>query len=268
MEWNKISLDTVCAALCEILGIQPPREAAEANEELVQYAKTVFGGGCAQRIFMYNPDAVAQWIAEKYSWFLQEVEEKTELQLPLRSVMPSVTPVCFATMYTGAQPEVHGIRKYEKPVLTIDTIFDALLRAGKKCAIVAHNKASMGRIFLERDMDYYICESVPQANARAVELILRDEHDFIAVYNGNYDSVMHKTGPESPEALSELRCNAETYAMFDALIRQGWKHHNVLMGFAMDHGCHEIDGDCGFHGLDMPEDLNIRHFYKAYPAEN
>jgi len=267
MNLNQTSLDTVCAALCEIMGVDAPKMAAEANGELVQYARHAFDGSCADRIFMYNPDAIAQWVAEKYPWFLQEVEEKTELQLPLRSVMPSVTPVCFATMYTGAQPEVHGIKKYEKPVLTIDTIFDALLRAGKKCAIVAYGKSSMGRIFLEREMDYYICESVPQANARAVELILRDEHDFIAVYNGNYDSVMHKNGPESPRSLAELRCNSETYGMFTELIAANWKHHNTLTAFAMDHGCHEIDGDCGSHGLDMPEDLNIKHFYRAYRAE-
>ena len=30
---------------------------------------------------------------------------------------------------------------------------------------------------------------------------------------------------------------------------------------AMDHGCHEIDGGCGSHGLDMPED--ILQFYSA-----
>ena len=45
--------------------------------------------------------------------------------------MLPVTPVCFGTMYTGAQPAVHGIQKYEKPVIQIDTIFDALIRAGK-----------------------------------------------------------------------------------------------------------------------------------------
>ena len=78
---------------------------------------------------------------------------------------------------------------------------------------------------------------------------------------------MHKFGPESLEALSELRANSEAYAMFDALIREHWSKHNVLMGFAMDHGCHEIDGGCGSHGLDMPEDLNIVHLYKAYKAE-
>jgi len=31
----------------------------------------------------------------------------------------------------------------------------------------------------------------------------------------------------------------------------------------MDHGCHEIDGGCGSHGLDMPEDLNIVQVYKG-----
>ena len=48
------------------------------------------------------------------------------------------------------------------------------------------------------------------------------------------------------------------------LIRKYWKNHNTLVGFAMDHGCHEIDGGCGSHGLDMPEDINIVHFYKGY----
>ena len=39
------------------------------------------------------------------------------------------------------------------------------------------------------------------------------------------------------------------------------------MGFTMDHGCHEIDGNCGSHGLDMDEDLNIVHLYKILTAE-
>ena len=32
---------------------------------------------------------------------------------------------------------------------------------------------------------------------------------------------------------------------------------NVLYGFMPDHGCHEIDGGAGSHGLMMPEDMNI-----------
>ena len=42
---------------------------------------------------------------------------------------------------------------------------------------------------------------------------------------------------------------------------------DTLVGFCMDHGCHDIDGGCGSHGLDMEEDLNIVHLFKAHPAQ-
>ena len=76
--------------------------------------------------------------------------------------------------------------------------------------------------------------------------------------------MMHKKGPESIESLAELRENAEVFAGFNTLIEKHWKKHNTLVGFAMDHGCHAIDGGCGSHGLDMEEDLNIVHLYKGY----
>lgn len=268
MSYNPVSLDTLCAALAAAMGIDAPAQAAPANEALTAYVDAAFGGARADRIFMYNPDAVAEWIWRKYPNFCRELPRCSELELPMCTVMPSVTPVCFGTMYTGAQPAVHGIRKYEKPVIRIDTLFDALIRAGKKCAIVADTNCSMGKIFLEREMDYFLYDTVAEVNAKGAELILRDEYDFIAVYNGNYDSRMHKVGPEDPEALAELRANAQAFAVFSALIRTHWTSHNTLVGFAMDHGCHEIDGSCGSHGLDMEEDLNIVHLYKAYPAQD
>ena len=264
---NKQSLDTLCAALTYAMGIEAPACAAEPSKELCAYVDEKFGGKKADRIFMYNPDAIAQWIYEKYPQLCQEADTNTEIKLPFCTVMPSVTPVCFGTMYTGAQPAVHGIQKYEKPVIKIDSIFDALIRAGKKPVIIADKNCSMGKIYLEREMDYFICDTIEDINAKAAELILKDEYDFVAVYNGNYDSVMHKTGPESLEALSELRTNSRTFGMFSKMIEEHWKGHNTLVGFAMDHGCHEIDEGAGSHGLDMPEDLNIVHLYKAYPAE-
>ena len=176
---------------------------------------------------MYNPDAIGQWIFEKYEHYVREVKKLGDVEIPLRSVMPSVTPVCFGTMYTGAQPEVHGIRKYQKPVLTIDTIFDALIRAGKKPVIVEESKCSIAEIFLNREMDYFIYDTIEEVNAKAMEVILEDKYDFIVVYNGNYDSLMHKWGPEGIEALSELRANSEAFAMFSALIEKHWQKHNT-----------------------------------------
>ncbi len=259
---NQNSLDTLCASLSYAMGIDPPDCAAAPNADLCRYLDETLCGKKADRIFMYNPDAIAQWIYEKYPSLFTEVKQRVDIEIPFCSVMPSVTPVCFGTMYTGAQPQIHGIKAYVKPVITIDTIFDALIRNGKKPAIVSTSGDSMSKIYLERDMDYFIYDTIEQVNAKAAELIIEDTYDFIAVYNGNYDSYMHKFGPESAEALGELRANVRTFGMFCEMISDHWKSHNTLIGFAMDHGCHETDSNCGSHGLDMEEDLNIIHFYK------
>ncbi|MBR4749209.1 MAG: hypothetical protein IK083_06540 [Abditibacteriota bacterium] len=253
----RAGLDTVCAALAGICGVSAPAQAAPANEALLGYA----AGRRADRLFMYDPDAVAQWIWDRYPSLFGEVR-RLPLQLPLTSVMPSVTPVCFATLYTGALPRVHGITKYEKPVVQTPSLFDAFIAAGKRCAIVADTDSSMSRLWLEKDMDYYVYDTLSEVNARAMELICRDEHDFIAVYNGNYDALMHKTGPESLEALAEARANSAVFGEFVSLIRSRWQGHDTLAGFAMDHGCHLIDAGCGSHGLDMPEDMDIVHSYE------
>lgn len=262
---NEISLDTICATLCYAMGIDAPEQSADVNEELKSYIDKKLNGNKADRIFMYNPDAIAQWIYEKYPELFENAMPYSDIEIALCSVMPSVTPVCFGTMYTGAQPSVHGIQTYEKPVIKIDTIFDALIRAGKKPVIIGYGDASLSKIYLERDMDYYYFDTVDQVNAKAAELILEDKYDFYVVYNGNYDTAMHKMGTESAYALSELRANSRMFATFSDMIQNKWGKHNTLVGFAMDHGCHEIDGECGSHGLDMPEDMNIVHLYKAYP---
>ena len=267
MNYNPHSLDTICSALAYAMGIDAPEKAQEKNPDLSGYVDSAFGGEKADRIFMYNPDAIAQWVYEKYAHLMDEAIDYTDAKVPLCTVMPSVTPVCFATMYSGTQPEVHGIRRYEKPVLTVDTLFDALIRAGKKCAIIAESGSSMAHIFNEREMDYYIYDTIEEVNATAVQIIIEDKYDFVAVYNGNYDALMHRWGPESVNSLAELRAKSCAFGEFTMLIRKHWKHHNTLVGFAMDHGCHEIDGGCGSHGLDMEEDLNIVHLYKAYPKE-
>lgn len=264
---NETSLDTICASLAYAMGIEPPEHAAPANPLLTEYIDRKLNGKKADRILMYNPDAIAQWIYEKYQDLLTEATENSDLKVPLRTVLPSVTPVCFATMYTGAQPAVHGIRKYEKPVLKIDTLFDALIRAGKKAAIVSQQDCSMSIIFQNRAMDYFIYPTVAESNAKAAELILSDQYDFLAVYNKNYDAKMHRNGPEGTGSLAELRVNAEMFAFFSHLVQEHWGKHNTLVGFAMDHGCHEIDGHLGSHGLDMEEDLNIVHLYRIYPQK-
>lgn len=265
---NQTSLETLTGALAYAMGIEPPQHAAAANENLCTYIDRCLEGQKADRIFMYNTDAIAQWVYEKYPQLSTLARSRTDLELPLCTVDPPMTPIAFGTMYTGAAPQVHGITVYEKKLITIDTLFDALVRAGKKVALLTIGGYSMAVIFAQRPIDYFFCNSWPEVNAKAAELIIKDEYDFILTYNANFDDVLHKKGPESMEALAEARFNYQTFCMFDTLIQTHWKKHNTLIGFAMDHGCHEVqDGSGrGTHSDNTPEDRNIVHLYKIHPA--
>ena len=259
--YNSICITSVTATVCDLFGIATPDSADKKNPVVTALAEKKLKGKKIDRAVLYNPDAVALWLYQKYTEKFTNAAICSDIALPMLSVMPSVTPVCFASMYTGVMPESHGIKKYEKPVLKTDTLFDYLLNAGKKCAIVSTSGDSISMIFLERNMDYFIYDSVDEVNKKATELIDEDKYDLIVIYNGNYDGTMHKTGTEAPEAIDALEQNIEFYSHLVENITEKWSHHNVFYGFLPDHGCHDIDGDCGSHGLDMEEDMNIIHFY-------
>ncbi|MBQ3080107.1 MAG: hypothetical protein IJC48_08955 [Clostridia bacterium] len=258
---NSIPITSVAATILTAFGIEPNHEMHPANDIVLEKMNKILRGEKADRVFMFNPDAIALWLYQKYTALFTDAVCASDLQIPMLSVMPSVTPVCFASIYSGVMPDKHGIQKYEKPVLTVETVFDVLIKNGKKCAIVSTAKDSISCIFLNREMDYYIYETMDEVNEKARELIDKDEYDLIVVYNKSYDYTMHKQGPEAEASLNEIKHNAETYKAFEEQIAKKWPHHNTMHAFCPDHGCHEIDGDCGSHGLDMPEDMNIIHMY-------
>lgn len=265
--YNSICITSVPATVCKLFGIEPYNDFADSNSLITKLAEKKLGGRNIDRAVLYNPDAVALWLYQKYTDMFADAAAASDLAIPMLSVMPSVTPVCFASMYTGVMPDIHGIKKYEKPVLKTETLFDHFIKAGKKCAIVSTSRDSISMIFLEREMDYFIYDSVEEVNTKALELIKEDCYDLIVIYNGNYDGTMHKTGTEAPEAMAALRHNIDFYSELVENITNEWKNHDVFCGFMPDHGCHDIDGDCGSHGLDMEEDMNIIHFYKIITKE-
>lgn len=213
------------------------------------------------RVFVFNPDAIGEWIVERHPDIFRPLLERAGLSVNLCSMEPPVTPVCFATMYSGLTPSEHGIRKYEKPVLKVNTIFDDLAAAGKKVAIVCTAGDSIAEIFKDRQIDYFIYGDRHLCNLKAMELIEEDQHDMIVLYNGNYDWAMHRFGPESKRSLRELSENVETFCRIHDAIRQQWTEHNTVLAFAPDHGCHRSVLPPGTHGKRIPKDMNIRHFY-------
>ncbi len=260
---SSICISSVLATALELAGIEKPEGIENANPVVTALAEKKLGGNKTDRTVIYNPDAVALWVYQKYTEKFVPAHMCSDFSLPMLSVMPSVTPVCFASMYTGVMPEIHGIRRYEKPVLKTATVFDAFIKAGKKCAIVSTSNDSISMIFLEREMDYFIYDTVEEVNAKALEIIEEDKYDLVVIYNGNYDGTMHRHGPEAELSLAALDGNISFYAELSDKIDSCWKNHNVFFGFCPDHGCHEIDEGCGSHGLDMEEDMNVIHFYSV-----
>jgi len=255
---NKYCLTDIAKTVSEILGIEPPAGAKTTLEALTQLAD----GRKAEKMLIYNPDAVATWLWQKYPQYFTPVAKHTQLTLPMHSVMPSVTPVNFGTIYTGMMPSEHGIQKYEKPILRCDTLFDAMLRAGKKVAIVAVKGCSVASIFLEREgLDYYINDTEAEAEQVGLDVINSNKYDYIIVYQGNYDGTMHRNGVEHEASIGALKSNGEVFDKLVTAAKQVWKDKNVLYGWVTDHGCHDTEAGRGTHGTDMPDDMNVTHFW-------
>lgn len=256
---NRLSLCQLAGIVARAMGIERPKQAQQPDETLCGLVEDL----CKEpieRTLIYNPDAVGQCLAEKYPQLFASVRRETQLTLPFRAVMPSYTPVCFGTMYTGALPEVHGIREYAKPVISIDSLFDSALRAGKKVAIVAVEGSSMAHIYNDRALDYYIMPYDEQVRDQALKLIEEDRYDLISVYTQEYDDVMHRTGVESPESMMALQHQIDIFEALTAKIHHCWKNHTVLYTFSPDHGIHQQEDGHGNHGTDHPLDLNILHY--------
>lgn len=262
MSNNSLCISQVAATINDLLDLPSIKDSAPKIDIIVNKI-----GKKVDRIFMYNPDAIALWLYQKYTYLFEPVIKNSDIVLPMLSVMPSVTPVCFGTMYTGVMPEVHGIQSYIKPVIQHVSVFDSLIEANKKGCIISTTNDSLSEIFLEREMDYFIYDTVRECNEKAMQVIEEDLYDFVLLYNANFDGTMHRFGPESVEAMEALKDNIHTYQKISESIKKHWVNHDTLLAFAPDHGCHEIDGSLGSHGLDMSEDMDIIHFYSFLPKE-
>ena len=167
MQRNATPITTLAATVSHLFGIDPPRLAKSPALSLVlNDASAVLHGEPIDRCLIFAPDALGTHLSAVCEEDYARIRRICSLEIPLRSIVPPKTPVCFASMFTGAQPSEHGIQHYERPVLQCDTLFDALIRAGRKPAIVAVRNSSMDIIFKEREMAYFSEEYDPPSDLR------------------------------------------------------------------------------------------------------
>ena len=257
--FNSISMTRLAASVAKAMGAEAPRQAEAPIPFVDDLVKNALGGR-ADRVMIYNPDCIPMWLYQKYAEKFAPVLAAAPLTVPMATVMPSVTPVC-----SGARPAVHGIQSYTKPVITTDSLFDSLRRSGKRVALAAVADSSMALIFQNRDIDYFLMPYDGEATEKGLELIASRDYDVVVVYNQEYDDMIHDTVPESPQAMAAVDHHIQAFTRLTDAVREHWADSNSMVVWATDHGNH-IDWDGhGNHGEYRPEDINVMHFYGAYP---
>ncbi len=259
------SIASAAPTLAALLGIPAPTCCqAEAAPAILEAARDRLGGRKATKCLVVAPDAVADHLREPCPDAFATFAEGA-LEVAVRAVMPPKTPVCYASIFTGAAPEVHGIRKYEKPVLKCDTLFDVLAREGRRVAIVAVEGASMDRIFRERPIDYFSEKYDPHVTGRAIQLLNAGAHDVIIAYLQGYDDTMHKLGPLCAAGLAAVALRVEYFRAMRQAFDVAWAAYDRVLAVLPDHGAHATPTG-GDHGEDIPQDMLVHHFYRVSPA--
>jgi predicted AlkP superfamily pyrophosphatase or phosphodiesterase len=244
------------------MAIRPPDVAdGTVLSEVVDTAASPAGPGSVEKCLIYAPDAIGAQLWQLDGGTFGPVLEHAPIRVLLRSVVPPKTPVCFASMFTGAPPQVHGIRSYTKPVLTCETLFDAAVRAGKRVAIVAVKDSSIDRIFRKRKIDYFSEPDDLAVTARTLELLKTDGHDLIVVYHCQYDDTLHRETPFSPNAIQAVRNHIASFRTIAESVREQWQNQPHAVVFAPDHGAHIDSAGVGTHGEDIPDDMLVYHCF-------
>lgn len=258
--FNSVPITAITKSLCMAMNIEPPKYAKESVAVLDEFVCDKTSGSGVDRVVIFNPDAIGEWIAKKYSGLIPELMG-AELTVPMLSVFPPKTPVCFGSMYTGAMPDAHGITHYEKKQITIDSYFDALVRVGKRVAIVSVKAQSMDILYRGRDIDYYSVKNDFEAVAKGIELIKENAHDVIVIYNQEYDDMLHRTHSKSFFAKRALKHYNDSYKRIKEAVKESYLGRKTLVGALTDHGSHRSKYILGTHGANIPKDMNILHYY-------
>lgn len=243
----------VAPTVCRVLGLRPPGQAETGPlEEVVGTMRN------QRRLVVVVIDAfgASTWSATRAETPTFNAIARRHL-LHLKSVMPTITPVNFATMLTGASPESHGIRDRTEE-LKLETVFDIMRDEGRSSATAARALSSLGILispFTERpgiaesNLDEEVCSI-------AVDR-LREGVDLLWVQLLDVDDAGHMYGPLSPQGVAAA---GRDDGLLRRIAAEACRGGYGLMVLA-DHGQHTVMRDDGtqggWHGTEAEEDVSV-----------
>ena len=262
------TIASLTPTVCGLFAVEPPALSSEPMLPSIDAGRrATLGEDAIDRCLVYCPDALSDHVWSRFPEHVSTISAHCPYRSRVSSVLPPKTPVCFASVFTGAPPALHGIRKPERPVLTCDTLFDTLIRAGKRIAIVAVHDSSIDLMYRNRSLDYFSEAYDAQVTDRVRMLLDRDVHDLVVAYHQEYDDQLHATQPFSDACRRALGNHVVTIGQFATAARSAWAHRRHAIVVAPDHDAHlDEERDVGDHGLDIPEDMQVSHWYGIYDA--
>lgn len=255
MKSREYPMTDVAPTVSAILRLPPP---AQARGAPIQDILAALSG--SNKVSILAPDALGM-----FAWNLWKADMPyldalhARHSIVLRAVMPSVTPVNFATLVTGTDLAGHAVHT-RKDDFACETLFDVVRNAHGKSAGVGL-KGYTGYELLGRFAD--IAGNAGDGSDdtvadRIIAIAEKDGPEFMIAQLGRVDDIFHKYGPSSPSVVPMLKAT-------DARLKKIVTHLKPL-GYGLiilaDHGQHDINqfqagGFKGAHGTAMPEDCLV-----------
>lgn len=197
--------------------------------------------------------------------YCSEILSTGAVQLPGRSVMPSVTLPCHISLFHSVPPTRHGTltNTYAQQVRPVKSLFEVLHNAGKTCAMFynweqlrdvsrpgslaysymvkgCHEDAPKSAISTYRQSNNMVTDA-------AIDCLTTKGPDFAFLYLAFSDEAGHKWGWMSPQYFDALE---NSWHNIDRVLEAVGKEYTVII--TADHGGHDRT-----HGTDAPEDMTI-----------
>jgi predicted AlkP superfamily pyrophosphatase or phosphodiesterase len=243
----------VAPTVCKILGVKLP---ASAEKGPLKEVVSTMGHQDRLAVVVIDAFGASTWTAARTETPTFNALANRHL-LHLRSVMPTITPVNFSTMLTGAGPEAHGIRDRTEE-LSLETIFDVLRGEGRTSATAARALSSLGILIspladrpgiADSNLDEEVC-------VIAVER-LREGVDLLWVQLLDVDDAGHMHGPLSSQGIAATH-RADDHLREIAVAAYEGEYGLIALA---DHGQHTITRDDGtqggWHGTEADDDVYV-----------
>lgn len=255
MKVKEYSMVDIASTVSAVLQLPPPSQNKGTPIQEIIASLTGVNG-----VAVIVPDALGM-----YAWNLWKSEMPylsslhSQNSVALCSVMPSITPVNFATMVTGTDRTGHGVKTF-KDDFVCETLFDVIREAGHKSAGVGLDGYT-GSELLGRCADIWGNAgegSDDNVVNKIIEIADDEKPEFLIAQLGRVDDVFHQYGPSSPSVVPMLK---ETDARLMKLVEHLKPEGYGIIIFS-DHGQHDVtepseDGLKGNHGTDSPEDCIV-----------